>query len=455
MKQKVGFVEKLIYAVGGLGSNLSWGFISAYITIYITDNLMLSSIVMGTVIMIARIFDGISDIIVGYLIDRTRSKMGKARAWVLWSAVPLGILTYFCFNVPEGLSQIGKYIFISVAYFLVSVIVFTANNVAYSSLPSFMTEDKKERITLGVMSYIFIMAASLLCGFVPSLKGIFGDTGTGYHNTSIVFSILITVVLLMTALVVKERNVAESINPQDENFLHIAKILITDKQFLLIVGVFMGVAMKNTASVSGIYYMTYVLGNAQYNGLMSMSMVIPFIIGILFASPIINKVGIKKSVVSSFALALTGYAIMGIFSTNLKGMMFGMAVCSLGYVPAAASQTAIIASVADYIYWRYGSPAQGTTFSCTSAVNKLGSGLASALTGLLLGISGYVANSTTQPASALLALRALYIYIPMFFCVCSLILFLFFNLEKLLPIIQKDIAAGNVGEKRTKKEIES
>jgi GPH family glycoside/pentoside/hexuronide:cation symporter len=446
--------EKFAFGLGGFGAQFCWGFISTYITIYLTDSVMIAAGLIGTVLMLSRFLDGITDIIMGYIVDNTHTRLGKAKPWILLTAIPVGVLTYMCFNVPESFSYTGKVVYIAITYVLVSAILFTANNVAYQSLASFMTNDKKDRITLGTVSYLFLMFAWLVVGFTPTFQKHFFGSINDWHGISIIYSIICVVCLIFTGLSVKERNVNENLGGKRESFFKSFKALLTDKYFLLIFGVFIAVNMKSTAGAAGIYYVTYILKNTDYNGILTMASTIPFLIGILFAAPIVSKFGIRRSATYGFAFACLGFVIAAIFSNSLIGLCIGIAITYIGYIPAAAAQAALTASVADHVYWKSGIPAQGTTFSCSSATVKIGAGIASALVGILLTAGHYVPNGDIQPDTAIFAIKALYIYIPGIFTVLAAIFMYFIDLEKFLPHINKDVAEGKVGANRTPIEAE-
>src|SRR5690625_515223 len=129
-------IEKLTFGLGDFGANYSWTFIASFITIYLTDTVGISAAIIGTIILVARVFDGFTDLFMGTLIDNTNSKMGKAKPWVFWTAPILGILTFMLFNVPGFLGQTGKIVYVFLVYMLISAVFYTANNVAYSSLTS-------------------------------------------------------------------------------------------------------------------------------------------------------------------------------------------------------------------------------------------------------------------------------------------------------------------------------
>src|SRR5690625_1657310 len=184
-------IEKLTFGLGDFGANFSWTFIASFITIYMTDTVGISAGIIGTIILIARFFDGFSDIFMGTIIDNTSTRWGKAKPWVFMTAPVLGLLTFLLFNVPGVFGQTGKIVYVFVVYFLISVIFYTANNVAYSSLTSFMTTNEKDRVSLGSIRFIFANVAVLsISAFTTVLVSTFGGGQLGWTWTAAIYGLL-------------------------------------------------------------------------------------------------------------------------------------------------------------------------------------------------------------------------------------------------------------------------
>ena len=122
--------EKLAYALGDLGSNFVWTFISSFLTLYYTDSVLMSAALVGTIMLVCRIFDGVSDILMGMMLEKTRTKMGKAKPWFGGSIIPLVGIQLLVFNVPGTLSNGAKLGWIIVSYFLLTVVAYTVNNLS-------------------------------------------------------------------------------------------------------------------------------------------------------------------------------------------------------------------------------------------------------------------------------------------------------------------------------------
>ncbi|WP_259335660.1 MFS transporter [Staphylococcus gallinarum] len=297
---KLRTTEKIVFGVGDFGANYSWTFIASFIIIYMTDVVGIAGSVIGTIILICRFADGFSDVFMGSIIDNTNTKMGKAKPWIFWTAPILGVLTFMLFNVPDFIGYSGKVAYIFIIYFLISVIFYTANNVAYSSLVSFMTNDEKDRVSLGSIRFIF-SNISVLCitTFTTFFVMNFGENQQGWTYTSAIYGLLCAVPVMITGYFVKERNVA---NKQYKDvkekkripFILIIKSLITEKYFLITIVLYLLWYLRQTDNGMRIYYATYIFHDPNIMAILSISTLLPTILGLLIAPKFSEKVGIKK-----------------------------------------------------------------------------------------------------------------------------------------------------------------
>lgn len=444
--EKLKMSEKLIYGSGDFGANFSWTFISSFLTIYLTDIIGIAGATVGTIIFLVNLTDGFSDLFMGTVIDNTDSKMGKAKPWVFWTAPFLGLLVIALFNVPD-LSQTAQIIFVFIAYLLLAAVFYTANNVAYSSLTSFMTNDKEDRVSLGSLRFIFANTAVLIITSATTfIVSGFGGGQQGWSYTAILYALLCALPLMAAGWFVKERNVAKKTdNTQSTSFITIVKTLLSNKYFLIVLSLYVLWYLRQTGNGIRIYYATYVFGNPDAMAIMSVAALLPMILGLMFASKIAGKFGIRRSAMTGLVITAFGYIIMWIFSGNLVGLVIGMVINAIGQVPLLASLNAIVADVGDLIYWKSGIPVQGSVFSVTSAGMKIGTGLQGALVGWSLTLGNYQAGSQVQPDSAIFAMETMMIYLPLIMVILLIIAVAALNYEKFIPKIREEIEKGKVG----------
>lgn len=442
--------EKLTFGIGDFGANFSWTFIASFVTIYLTDSVGMSAAIIGTIMFVVRIFDGFTDLFMGSIIDNTNSKMGKAKPWVFWTAPPLALLTFMIFNVPSSFGSTGQIVYVFVVYFLISAIFYTANNVAYSSLTSFMTNDPEDRVSLGAIRFIFAISGVLLIStFTPALVEAFGGGQRGWTFTALIAAFCCAIPLMITGWFVKERNVAEKVQEEQKtSFIVIVKALFVNKYFILAIILYLLMYLRMTSNGAQIYYVTYIFDNPNLMGPLSFASMLPSILGLIFAPKIVGKFGLRNTLFGGVVIAVLGLVICAIFPENVPMLIVGKIIYSIGGGPLIAGASAIVADVGDLVYWESGVPVQGSVFSITSAGMKIGQGFASALVGWVLAWGSYVPNSAVQPDSSIFAMKSLFIYIPLVVMVLAGIVILLFNHEKYMPRIREEVLAKRVGDLR-------
>lgn len=442
--------EKIAFGLGDFGGNFIFSTISSFAMLYFTDVAGASVGAVATLLMIAKCFDGITDIIMGHLIDRTHTKMGKARPWIFWSAFPMAAAMIMLFHVPQSLSPTAKNIYIFVFYVLVCAFFYTANNIAYNSLTSLMTDDAKERVSMGSIRFIFTAIAGIIIGsFTTILVEKFGNGQAGWTAVILLYTGVFLVSTMLCVFGVKERNTSDAFEKKDEaeqgkgkiSFLQSLKLLVTNKYFWLILGVFLVIYIYTGAlGTSGVYYATWVLGDAKLYGLLSLAMMIPMLLSLFFASALSKKLGMRKTCLLAAVLFVIGSIITFVSKTSLLLILIGVAVRSIGMGPISTVIFAEIAEVSDNITLTKHKSIEGMVFSCSSIGIKVGTGLGTAIVGWLMDAGSYDGTLTVQPDSAINMIITSYCGIPLIIGIAVFILFWFIDVEdknKKLKLAQK------------------
>lgn len=238
------FYKKIAYGVGDFGSNYCWTFIAGFVMLYFTNILGVSAGVVGTLMMVSKILDGITDVFMGRIIDCTRSKMGKARFWLFVSTFPLCISVFLLFNVPGTFTDTTKYIWIFIVYTLMGAVFYTMNNIAYSTLMALVTRKAKDRVSMGSIRFIFAFGALILINsYTMKLVEIFGGGQAGWRAVSIIYSVICFVGLMIPVIVLRElpeeqldslRQENKEKREKKENFFEGFSILLRNKYFYLL-----------------------------------------------------------------------------------------------------------------------------------------------------------------------------------------------------------------------------
>lgn len=185
-KKYLKWYQKVAYGSGDMGSNFMYMFVSSFVLIYLTDTMGLNAGIIGTLIMLSKFMDGISDVVFGTLIDRTRCKMGKARPWMFWSVFPLAICEVLLFTIPD-LSETLQYAYFFIVYTLLNAVFYTANNISYSSLTALMTKNPTERVQVGSIRYMFAVTTGIVISSTAvGLVNKFGGGVTGWRSVAII-----------------------------------------------------------------------------------------------------------------------------------------------------------------------------------------------------------------------------------------------------------------------------
>ena len=440
-KRYLNWFNKIGYGTGDIAGNMVYALLSSFVMIYLTDTVGLNAGVVGTLMAISKIFDGVTDVFFGNMIDRTRSKMGKARPWMLWPYIGNVVCLIACFAIPMEWGETAQYAFFFIAYTMLNAVFFTANNIAYGALTALITKNGHERVQMGSLRFIFAFATSLVIQAVTvnSVEAL-GGGAMGWKWIAVIYALIGLAVNTFSVFSVKElpeselEDKKETEAPSEKiGYVETAKLLLSNKYFILICGIYLMSHISNAFVGIGIYFMTYVMGDANLLGTFASFTNIPMIIGLLVAPSVIQKMNgmYKVNLVGyGFATFCRIMVIVGGFLGNVPMMLIFTALCNIGMSPMQGDLNALIAACSEYTYLTKGKRVDGSMFSATSLGVKLGGGLGTALTGILLDASGYVNAAAVQSASALNMLNFMYLWVPMILSLTITLLLSQMDVEK-------------------------
>ena len=445
MKEKIKLKEKLCYGVGDVGANLVWTTVASFIAIYCTDVAGISAAVLGTILLVSRLLDGVSDVVMGTVIDRTKSKYGKARPWVLWSAPAMAVSIILLFNIPNFQEQ-GKNIYLLITYIFMAAFAFTASNLSYNTMLSLITTDERERNSMDSIRFEFTMSAQLVINLITiPLVNYFGGGQPGWRIVSIIYAVVTFGTLFITFAGTRERVTEEKKTEkktENKNVIKNLKILFKNKYFVLImiVSAVMYIMLGLNAS-SRIYYAKYVLQNENLFSIMTTFIYIPTVLTILFVPIVVKKVGNINTLIIGFISYTIGFLIQTIFPTQMSMIYVGMVFQGLGQSALYACHYVVVSSIVDYSDWKDHCREEGLIFSVTSFGQKVGNGLGTAGLGWLLSFGHYDGTKAVQAASAITAIKWSYLFLPLVLALVAVILFwMMRGLDKLAPVIAKDLS---------------
>jgi len=413
------------YGTGDIAGNVVYAFLSSFVMIYLTNTVGLNAGIVGTLIAVSKLFDGITDVFFGAMIDKTKSKMGKARPWMFYGFFGCALTLFGVFAVPTSLGKTAQYAWFFIAYTLLNAVFYTANNIAYSSLTALVTKNSKERVQMGSYRFMFAFGTSLLIqtitvGAVDAL----GGGAAGWRNIAIIYCIVGVITNTLAVFSVKELPDAEvneentSVAKKEDKLTLVqsAKLLFTNKYYLMICVVYILQQLYGAMINIGIYFMTYVLSNKNLFGVFSWAVNIPLIAALVFTPTLVSKwKGMYKLNKYSYMVATLGRLLVVVagYMGSVPLMLLFTAVAALGQGPWQGDMNAVIAECSEYTYLKTGKRIDGTMYSCTSLGVKIGGGLGTAIAGWMLDLSGFVNGDTAiQPDSCISMMYFMYLWLP-------------------------------------------
>lgn len=441
-KKYLKWYNKVGYGSGDLAANMIYALLTSFVMIYLTDAVGLKAGVIGTLIMLSKFMDGFTDVFFGSIIDNTKSKMGKARPWMLYAYIGNAVMIVAIFSIPKSLGDNAKYLYFFITYLLLNAVFYTANNIAYSTLTSLITRNSNERVQMGSIRFMFSLATNLVVASITvSSVASLGGGALGWKRIALIYAIIGLIVNTISVFSVKELPDNEDVVVANKNnekgnkltLFESIKLLLGNKYYIIIYFIYVFIYIQIGLTGIGIYYTTYVLGNPALLGAFSLAGMFPIIIGLAFTPALVKKLkgmykvnlyGYILVVVSSIVFVIAGY--MG----NVLLMLITMALAGLGSSPLYGDLNALIAESSEYTYYKTGKRIDGTMFSCSSLGIKIGSGVGTALSGWLLEAGKYVANAEVQPQSCINMLQFMYLWFPLIIAICLMALLSQLKVEK-------------------------
>ena len=434
--------EKIAYGLGDTATNLVWRTLMVFLPFFYTDVFGLSAAAVGTLLLVSRYGDGITDFLMGLIADRSNSRWGKFRPWVLFTAVPFGVLTVLTFTTPD-LGPLGKLIYAYVTYNAL-LIIFTANNVPYSALTGVMSHDPQQRTILTSYRFFFAFFGALLVqGFNTALVEFFGkgDAVTGYRWTMTLFAVVAVILFIITFLNTKERVPAprrDKLELKED-----LKDLLKNRAWLILFCVGLSfVSLTTLKQGVTMYYFTYYVGNVSLAALFMVLSTAGAMAGAVLAGPLSGYLGKQRLLSYSFILAGVSSAVLYLARPGDLFWIFILGTLTeFATGPIVVLFFAMLADAADYSEWKNHRRATGLVYSAGTLSIKFGTGIGGALTGWTLMAVGY-APHVAQSVESLTGIRLLISVFPALAALLGLVAFLFYPInETLLNEIKETLRA--------------
>jgi len=442
--------EKIGYGLGDTASHFVWDMVGFWLMFFYTDVYGISAIAAGTIMLIARFWDMAIDPLIGIVSDRTNTKWGKFRPYILFGALPYAVLAILTFTTPN-FGETGKIIYAGATYILLMT-AYASVNLPYSALGAVMTNDTYERAGLNTYRFIAGFAGQfIVTGLALTLAKFFGggDKAQGFQSTVILFAILSLVFFFITFKATKERvhPPKSQVNSLGADFRN----LFTNKAWIIlaIVGIvsFIMFAIQNAAVV---YYFKYYIGKEENVQLFNVIGTIALIVALPFSKPLAKRFGNRNVFMASSVIS--GIFFIAIYipaAHNIITIYVFNIIAKMAYAPAVPLLWTMIADSADYGEWKTGRRATGLYFSAAVFAQKAGWGIGAALVGVILSMFNYVANEV-QTDTSITGIKLLVSVIPgVLYMTCSIFMF-FYNIDAgTTDLIKKELEARREKENAT------
>ncbi len=447
---KISVGTRIAYGCGDSACNIVYGMISTLLTLFYTDYAGISAITVGMVMLVSRVFDGSSDLIMGFIVDRTKSKWGKSRPWLLWMAFPYGVSAILMFTVPHTTEFLqGLYIFIT--YNLTTTVVYTAINVPYGSLSTMMTRDSYEQDMLSIFRMILSPVGRIISvTFTMPIVKLFGNDQAAWVKTMCIWVVIALALLLFCFLRCEETVKEDTKKETQKRSVGVnLKALVTNKYFWCVLGLWSIQVIHMTIIGTDLpYYCKYIFQNDSwmYSVLYFLETII-LILGAMIAPNFIRKWGKRNITLAGSILAVGSHLLILMNPHNFQWMFVVTLIRSVGVSQLNATIFGMIGDVVEYGAWKNGFRQESLIFGGGSLGFKVGTGITSALITGLMTSSGYISSTAAdvvQPQSAIAAIEKIYIFGPVIIWVAAIVLLLVYQLDKELPGIMKDLEKREV-----------
>lgn len=439
-KKYLKWYNKVGYGSGDIAGNVVYAFLTSFVMIYLTDTIGLNAGIVGTLIAVSKLFDGITDVFFGNMIDKTKSKMGKARPWMFYGFFGCALTLFGVFAIPTNIGQIAQYAWFFICYTSLNAVFYTANNIAYASLTSLVTKNSKERVEMGSFRFMFSFGTNLAIqsvtfGAVEAL----GGGAAGWRAVAIIYCIIGIISNTLSVFSVKElsdEELREGEEVEEDNgltFVETFKLLISNKYFVMICAIYILQQLRAAMLGVGTFFMTYVLFRQELFGVFSWAINIPLIIALAFTPVLVAKAkglyAVNKYSYIFATLCRLGLVFAG-YQGSIPLMLLFTVLTSFGEAPWQGDVGAVIAECSEHTYLKTGKRIDGSMFSCTSFGTKLGGGIGIALQGWLLDISGYVNGAPVQSDGCISMMCIMYLWLPFIFNAIITVILSFLNVEE-------------------------
>lgn len=433
---KVSVREKIGYGFGDLASNLSFGFVSLFLLFFYTNIYGITAVQASLIFVIARVLDAIFNLFIGYFIDKTQTRYGKLRPYLLFGAVPLGLLTILCFSTLEG---DFKFYYALISY-TIYCLAYTAVNTPYSAMTNMLTQHEGSRASLSVYRFVFAIIGYLIVSTSADLLiSQFSDQKMGYVFAVSCFSLLATFFFLACFGMTKERVISSP--TQKHPTLKEMVTAVTGNVPLInlsLFTVFFYIAYTVWMAIA-IYFIKYTLGNEAFTATFFAIQSAAYVAGTVVSEKLISMMGKKKMAQLGLLIGIVGvlfqYFLAG---DNSYLIMTGVCMFSITLGMGFVAMWSMIADTVEFAEWKHGVRTEGAIYGFFNFITKIAMAIGGGCAGLMLDYFDYSSSQIT--ASALNGINMMMTLFPGLMFALGMVFIFFYSLdEKTYRELIKDI----------------
>lgn len=437
---------RLAYGCGDTACNIVFGMISTLLTLFYTDYAGVSVVTVGMVMLISRVFDGTSDVIMGFIVSRTNSKWGKARPWIIWMAVPYCISAIALFAVPQTSDSL-QFWYIFITYNLCTTVLYTAINVPYGTLSTMMTRSSHERDLLSIFRMSMAPLGRIIAvTFTMPVVKLFGDNQAAWMKAMAMWAGIALVMLIVCFARCKETVRFEAARAQKVPLGKNLKALLTNQYFWAVLILWTVTCVHGAIVGTSLpYYCKYIFHNdAWMYSVLYLAEAGTLVLGAMLCPLLLRRFGKRNISLAGAIIAVAAHAALLLDPFSFSWALITSIVRALGEAPLTAVVFGMMGDVIEFGQWKTHIRQEALIFGGGSLGFKIGTGITSAVITSLLDKAGYISSTgaaVIQPLSAVFMIQKIYVWGPTLMWAVAVIVLLLYKLDQRYPKIMTELAA--------------
>lgn len=446
-KDRVTGFEKFAFGMGEISTNIVFTISTSLLTMFYTDVAHVSAAIIGMIIAISQVFNGVSDIAAGFIVDRTRSKYGRARVWMLRMSVPYAIAAVLLMTVPQHVGQFAQAIYVFITYNLMLTVVYTMFQLPFATTMTYMTRDQTERAKINIVRMSMSPIGNILVTYfftriLSAMPGGLESQQNWIVLTAIYASLAAAAMLFCFACVRERVQVKDEYGEEKVPLRKAIPALFQNKYFIMLFLFFVSFAMYQTFSgTMASYYCRQIIRDANIIGNVNAACYGITIFATLALGKVMHLTTKRNWCIIGAAFIIAGSLIVKLAPMSVTVVTVGGLLRGIGMTPILGLIFTMIADAIEYGQWKTGLRTAGAIQSAVTSGQKFGQGIGSALIGFIMSASGYTGDVVELGSAAANTISNLYIYGIAVLGVVMIAMLLFYKLDKEYPQIMKELLA--------------